>query len=266
MSKAKPYPTDLTDQEWAIIAPLLPTHQRGRRRKYRLRDIRGAIFYLDRSGCSWRMLPRDLPPWGSVYYYLAQWRDYGLLETINATLRRQLRTLEGHDPAQSIAILDSQCRKKGVYGYDGAKHQVGRKRHLLVDSLGWLLVAVVHTAALPERDGAKLVLQRALDQASAKLQTVFADAGYSGQPMQDWAVDNCGWLFESIKRSERPAAGEYKFEVQQHRWKVERTFGWLRHWRRLNRDYERLTSTSETMVRIATSRLMHTQLTRTLLS
>ncbi len=111
MSQAKPYPTNLTDQEWAIIAPLLPTHQRGRRRKYSLRDILNAIFYLDRTGCSWRMLPRDLPPWESVYYYLARWRDNGLLETINAALHRQLRTQLGHDPEPNIAILDSQTVK-----------------------------------------------------------------------------------------------------------------------------------------------------------
>src|SRR5579859_6962828 len=111
MSKAKPYPTDLTDQEWAIIAPLLPTYRRGRRRKYSLRDILNAIFYLDRTGCSWRMLPRTLPPWESVYYYLAQWRDNGLLATIYTTLHRQLRSQEGRDPEPSIAILDSETVK-----------------------------------------------------------------------------------------------------------------------------------------------------------
>ncbi len=124
----------------------------------------------------------------------------------------------------------------------------------------------MHSAKLPEREGAKLVLQQARDDGLTRLQTVFADAGYGGQPLQDWVVDNCGWLLETIKRNERVAAGEYKFEVQQHRWKVERTFGWLRHWRRLNRDYERLTSTSETMVHIATTRLMLRRLARTLLS
>ena len=155
----KSYLSDLTDAEWQEIEPLIPKPKsnRGRKRKHPIREILNAIFYIVRAGCAWRMLPHDLPPWKTVYHYFRPWRKDGTWAYINATLRPELREAEGRDPQPSAAILDSQSVKmtstKGVRGYDAGKRVKGRKRHILVDTLGLLLMVVVHTADIQDRDG-----------------------------------------------------------------------------------------------------------------
>lgn len=159
-----PYPSDLSDKEWNIIKPHIPNPQtnRGRKRVHSYREILNAIFYLLRSGCAWRMLPHEYPHWKTVYHYFRLWRILGIWEHINNVLRTQLRILSGRKPEPSAAILDSQSVKTtetpGIRGYDAAKKINGRKRHILVDTIGLMLMVVVHTANIQDRDGMELNL------------------------------------------------------------------------------------------------------------
>lgn len=258
MNKRKAYPSDLTDTEWTILEPLIPPAKSGGRpRKVCMREVVNAIFYLIRSGCSWRMLPHDFPVWQTVYGYFRQWRQDGVWDQMNTALREAVREKEGRHPEPSAAIMDSQTAKmgaavKGERGYDGAKHINGRKRHILVDVLGLLLEVVVHKADIQERAGAKLLLLRALKRGFERLHLIWVDGGYSGKPFFNWVLKHCGWLIEVVKRSD-DAEG---FVVLPRRWVVERTFGWLVRFRRLSRDYEELPETSESMIYAAMVRIM----------
>ena len=258
----KSYPSDLTNAEWQKIEPLIPKPKsnRGRKRKHPIREILNAIFYIVRAGCAWRMLPHDFPPWKTVYHYFRLWRKGGTWAHINAALRAELREAEGRDPQPSAAILDSQSVKmtstKGVRGYDAGKKVKGRKRHILVDTLGLVLMVVVHTADIQDRDGAKLVLEKA-KSLFPRLRLIWADGGYSGR-LIDWLMTTCNWVLEIVKRDPDVKG----FQVLPRRWVVERTFGWLTHYRRLSKDYEVLTETSEAMVYAATTRVMLRRLGR----
>jgi len=225
-----------------------------------MREVVNAIFYVVRSGCAWRMLPHDYPPWQTVYHYFRQWRQDGTWKRIHDTLRRQVRRQAGRNEEPSAAILDSQSVKTtergGTRGYDAAKKVNGRKRHLLVDTLGLLLAVVVHAADIQDRDGARLVLEK-VKHMLPRLQLIWADGGYAGE-LVDWVRRVCGWILEIVKRPE----GAKGFVVLPRRWVVERTFGWFNRYRRLSKDYEFHTETSEAMIYVAMIHIMARRLAR----
>jgi putative transposase len=243
-----PYPSDLTDAEWARLAPLLPAARPGGRpRSVDLREIVNGCRYVVRSGCSWRSLPHDLPHWRTVYAYLRQWQRAGTWEQITATLRAEVRLAAGHDPEPSAGSIDSQSVKTalgGPRGYDAGKKVNGRKRHILVDTLGLLLVVVVHAASIQDAAGARLLIERARGR-FPQLQRVWADGAYTG-PLVAWVQRTVGWLLTIVRR---PTGGG--FRLLPKRWVVERTFGWFGHFRRLSKDYERLPQVSEAMIYLA---------------
>jgi len=251
----EPYPSDLSDAEWQILKPLIPPAKPGGRpRKHDMRDILNGIFYEIRSGCAWRMLPHDLPPWQTVYHYFRQWKGDGTWERMNQELRTKLRIADGRESEPSAAILDSQSVKttdvKGIRGYDAGKKVKGRKRHILVDTMGLLLMVLVHAASVQDRDGAKLLLDKA-KHCFTRLRLIWADGGYKGKLVK-WVHRTCGWTLEIVKRDK----GIKGFQVLPRRWVVERTFAWFGFYRRLSKDYEVLTETSEAMIHAAMVHLM----------
>jgi putative transposase len=262
METRLPYPTDLTDAEWRILGPLVPAPApNGRPVDYERREIVNAILYLNRAGCSWRLLPHDFPPYPIVYYYFKTWRDDGTWTTIHDALRGKVRQAAGKHVQPSAAVLDSQSVKMadqaGPRGYDGAKQVKGRKRHLLVDTLGLLLMIVVTVASVGERAGGERVLSKA-QGVLPKLRLVRADAGYRGAAFADWVRARCGWVLEIVEH----LVPVHEFTLLPWRWLVERTFGWLNRYRRLSKDYEVKPTSSEAFIRLAMINLMVQRLAR----
>ena len=256
MSRPK-YDTDLSDAEWYLVEPLIaPAKSGGRQREVDMREIVNGIFYVLRGGNAWRMIPHDLPPWQTVYGYFNRWSKAGLWQKMNDALRDAVRLRTGRDAEPTAAILDSQSVKttavKGARGYDRAKKVNGRKRHILVDVMGLLLLVHVHKASIQERAGAKSLLQRVKAKGFARLALIWADGGYSGQPMRDWVFKLAGWLFTVVHRPD-DAQG---FVLLPRRWVVERTFAWLGNFRRLSKDYEVLPRHSEAMIYAAMVHIM----------
>lgn len=263
------YPSDLTDAEWAVLAALLPPAKPGGRpRSVDLRRVVNGLFYLVRAGCAWRYLPREYGPWSTVYHYFRQFRRDGTWERVHAHLRELARRRVGREPTPSAAIIDSQSvrtQQGGPRGFDGGKKVWGRKRHLLVDTLGLLLKVVVHPASLHDRLGAKLVLG-ALGPGYPRLQLIWADQGYAGA-LRQWTKEHTGITLQvvypwwrQLKRYLPELLDElgYQpgFNVIPRRWVVERTLLWLGRSRRLSRDYERLPISSEALIYVTCIRLL----------
>jgi putative transposase len=270
----RPYPSDLSDAEWALLSPLLPPSAPcGRPKKWPERLIADAIFYVLRSGCAWRMLPREFPPWPTVYARFRRWRVSGTLHHAHAALRAFVRVAEGRAADARAAVIDSQSAKTtGVggpaRGYDGAKRLKGRKRHLLVDTTGLVLLACVHAADLHDRDGGRMLVETTQPGELARLELVWADQGYTGA-FARWLEERLGWRLQIVRHPERQLwhygleeKPKHTFRVLPRRWVVERTFAWLGQSRRLSKDYERLPAVSEAMIYGAMSRLMLRRLTR----
>lgn len=248
-----------------MIEPLLPVRDQrkgGRPRKYGDRAVLDAIFYVLRAGCQWRMVPHDLVPWWVAYRWYRTWAADGTWDTVHDRLRAQVRVAAGRDPQPSAAVLDAQSIKSSeggeARGFDAGKKTTGRKRHLVVDTLGLLLVVMVTSASVQDRQGGRAVLEL-LAARFPSVALVWADGGYANKidsGILGWAKEKLGLLVEIVKRSDNVKG----FQVLPRRWVVERSFGWLIRNRRLARDYERLTATSEAMVKVAMIRLMATRL------
>lgn len=256
------YASDVTDEEWHLILPLLPPDRRlGRPRKTDIREVVNALLYIGTTGCQWRFLPKDFPPFSTVQKYFYRWRDEGILRSINNSLVMAVRERERKQASPTAGVIDSQSVKTtesgGIRGFDAGKKINGRKRHIVVDTLGLMVGLVVHSAGIQDRDGAPLVLKSILKR-WPWLRHIFADGGYAGPKLKLKLEKISKFTLEIIKRSDAIKG----FKILPRRWVVERTFAWLGRCRRLAKDFERTIASAEAWIYIANIRMLTRRIAR----
>jgi putative transposase len=250
------YPSDITDEQWALIEPHIPVYPGGRPRTTDLRDVIDAIFYLLRTGCQWRYLPKDFPPKSTVWRYCDEWRHNGTLDAIHDLLRRKVRTREKPHAPRTTARVDSQSvdtTSGGEQrGRDNAKNVDGRKRHVVVDSMGLLLAVLVTAASVDDAKAAQELFPRLEGQPMGKVVRMYADNKYHNYALYGWVGDNARWDLVIVRRPDG-SKGWVKLPI---RWTVERTFAWLGKCRRLTKDREKSVMSSEALIKLAMIHLM----------